>query len=354
MQLSIPVHYNPSIFSSRPFTPANKKREMVKKVFDKSEIIWNYLGKVPLLTRHVLNISIKVCRHFDLACRKSEDKILRVITELKLFSIVGIPFSVRSIKSVSDKIFKSYALGDKEGVALASFSFTIMLMELFDSVTTLINTISTLATHTSIEAISAMGSPLSIGIIGASSISRFIQLIKTHLVFKKFQQQNVFSKALSADTRSLHFFLREKLELSSEDIKASKVFSRAISSLAQEKEIERLKTRKLAILNRSTSPEIMTELTKIYNVVKQEEPLTTEQAHELAVRTQRLQFLFRKKMILDKGHLAANALSVIGVSLFYAPLPPILPFIFLALSTILRLALIIYQKRAQAPALSLC
>jgi hypothetical protein len=336
---------------------ARSGKRFANQAVEKVESIWNYAGKLVMLTRHSLNLSLKVCHRLTLGCRNIDAKVLRVITKLKLFSIVGVPFNLLSIKPLAEKIFKNYALGDKEGAALTGLSLTIIAIDIVDSITTFINAISTLATNSSISILSAMGMPLSFGMVGLGSISRIIQLAKTHAIFKKIQHRGSLDQTLSQSLPALNRFLKENFDVSNLEIDVL-MAGRRLEGLSQEeieavkqKEIEKFKAKKKAVLARSTNPEIVAELEKIYELNQRSSPLTVDQAKELISRVNRLQFFFKKKMTLDIGHLIANSLTLIGLSLFYLPLPPLLPFLFLALSVIVRLAFLAYQDLARSPAL---
>lgn len=336
---------------------ARSGKKFANQAVDKMESAWNYGGKFVMLTRHSLNLSLKVCHRFTLGCRNLDAKVLTVITKLKLFAIVSVPFSLLSIKSLVEKIFKNYALGDKEGAALTGLSLTVMAMDIVDSITTFVNAISTLATSSSISILSAMGLPLSFAIVGLSSISRIIQLAKTHAIFKKIQYRGSIDKTLSQSLPALNQFLKENFDVSNLEInvlmagyRLEGLSKEEIEALKQ-KEIEKFKAKKKAVLARSTNPEIMAELEKIYELNQRSSPLTVDQAKELISRANRLQFFFKQKMTLDVGHLIANAFTLIGLSLFFLPLPPVLPFLFLGLGVIVRLALLAYQDLARPPAL---
>src|SRR5438132_56509 len=85
-------------------------RSLPRRLINHFEHSWSYLGKMALLSRHLLNISIKTCHRFTLSCHGLSEKVTRIITRIKLLSIVGVPFSLVSLQSTAQKIIKSTQL----------------------------------------------------------------------------------------------------------------------------------------------------------------------------------------------------------------------------------------------------
>src|ERR1700733_10555048 len=133
----------------------------LKKFYERADHVWSYLGKIIILTRHLLNAASKSCQLISLLEKNLPGKIRIITTRLKLFSIVSIPFSLISLKSISEKIFKNFLINNKEGVVLSSLSFTIIVIDVFDSTSTFVNTVLDLSNRTPIVSLPALVLPFS-------------------------------------------------------------------------------------------------------------------------------------------------------------------------------------------------
>lgn len=156
----------------------------LKKNYEKADHVWSYLGKITILTRHLLNAASKSCQLISLLGKDLPERIKKTTTRLKLFSIVSIPFSLISLKSISEKIFKNFLINNKEDVVLGSLSFAIIVIDVFDSITTFVNTVLDLSERAPIASLSALGLHFGFAMSGLGTISRIIQVSKTYQVHR--------------------------------------------------------------------------------------------------------------------------------------------------------------------------
>jgi len=341
-------------------SPSKVKRlnDIAHKAFNTSDHVWGYLGKILILTRHLLNVSVRTCHYLTLGCRNLDKRIFDLINRLKLFSIVGIPFTLASIHSTAKKIFKSYQLQDTEGVALNGLSLTMQAGDVVDSTTTFVNASLIAASQTPVALFSAIGMPLAFGMLGLGSISRIIQIAKTHLLQASLKKEVIeenqacSSYNYKGKVKNTKMFLEKRVGVTEQDLQQiakalkeaqNKGLSRQEVEELKQKELLKLKEKKKSDLLRFAPPEAVALFDDLYAQFAKQTSLTEKQTEEMLTKIDKLSSLLDKKMKTDIASLVANLLALVGLCLFFATVPPALPFLFLAVSFILRIAILGYQ-----------
>lgn len=287
---------------------------IAKKVFDSCEHAWSYLGKMVILTRHSLNITVKTCQSIALCCSLNR-RIVMAVARLKLFSIVAVPFSVVSVRSAAQNFFKSFHLRDKEGIAIAGLSLALIATDIVDSLATFTNAALAAISKSPIALLSTWGMPMAFALVGMGATSRTIQLVKTYNLFQEFQK--------AGKSKNFEQFLNVKLAHS---------------------DVKKLKEAKRAALLRATPIEVVQEFEKIAELLKdQGGALTEKEVAALFKSLEKVSKLLRKKMAADAANLMANVLSFIGLTLFLLTVPPVAPFIFLAASMLVKISTLAFQ-----------
>ncbi|MFA6916143.1 MAG: hypothetical protein WC222_07080 [Parachlamydiales bacterium] len=288
----------------------------IKRIYGKADQVWSYLGKIIILTRHLLNAASKSCQLICLLGKDLPERIKKTTTRLKLFSIVSIPFSLISLKSISEKIFKNYLINNKEDVVLGSLSFTIITIDIFDSITTFVNTVLDLSARSPIASLSALGLPFGLAMSGLGTISRIIQIAKTYQV----------SGSVS-DVRIEMFeaFLEKKLGVN--EIQAK------IAAPLTEKTLKAI------------PGEIELQLHKLYDLITKDrtETFTDPQISEISQILDDIQAKLKKKYIIEGLGIFANTLIISALCLFCLGSLSSMPFLLLASSFFTRIFSLTYQ-----------
>jgi len=314
-------------------------KEKLKSIFKKVEHAWSYISRSNALTRNILNASLKSCHRITLGLCRSEEKILSVITKLKLFSIGGALLGITSIPQTAQKILKNARLKDSEGVALATLSMTLLVTDLVDSLVTFTNALLVTLYNTPNVLLSSIGTPAGFGLLGLGSISRMAQLSKTSRLFREITNQNFVRnpKNASSEIEQLRNYLTEKLG-SSNELELKNNDGKDLSIAEINKQIEK---KKLALM-RAAPEEAVNELENLLLILKKNhsEP---PQVEEIAKKLMRICTLLKKKMVIDAGNILANLIGLIALILFLASAPASIPFLLLAGSFALRIGLLGYQ-----------
>jgi hypothetical protein len=154
------------------------------------EHLWSYLGKISLLARSILNAAARSCSIIAMAGSHFPDVVKDITNQLKLLSIVSLPFSVVDIHSAAGKIFAGFLAKDAEGSVLSALSFTIIAADIVDSVATFINAALVLSSANPIALFSAIGLPLGFTMVGLGIISRTIQIAKDSNLYRQAQEKS--------------------------------------------------------------------------------------------------------------------------------------------------------------------
>lgn len=296
--------------------PTIQVKTNLKKIYQKADYTWSYLGKVIILTRHLLNAASKSCQLISLLGNDLPERVKKTTTHLKLFSIVGIPFSLNSLKSTSEKIFKNYQANDKEGVLLSSLSFTIVAIDLFDSTTTFVNTALELSARAPIASLSALGLPLGFAMSGLGTLSRIIQVAKAC---------HVYRSVANVRKEMLEVFLDKQLSINQIQAK--------IAAPLTEKTLKTI------------SGEIELKLRKLHGLINgdKSEPFTDKQKNEISQILDDIQGDMKKKLVIEGMGIFANTLTISALYLFCLGSASSTPFLLLASSFSMRISSLLYQ-----------
>lgn len=315
-----------------------------RSLYQKFEGAWGYCDKSMGVTKHTLNATIRY--------RIEDVRLTKYVTRLKLFSAIGIVVNCFSMRSTAQKVSASFHMRDYEGFGLSVLGLALLVGDSVDLLATFLN--ATVLTFSKIPGtfFATITTPLSFGLIIGGSFTRTIKIIKTHTL-KSTLQREVLSKRHGdmIHEESLRTFLTKRLRVT--DAEKAKMISggRAPSPVAdiaveRERELAAFLACKKSILKRCSSEKVVEELEKL-TVLLESGGLTEEQAREALKTLDRVVALLNKEMIADTGNLVANVISLIGLGLLsLAAGPASLPFIFLAVSSALKLSLLAYQDLA--------
>lgn len=336
----------------------NQLKASGKRAFATCDKISQYLTKTLYFTRGVLNASLRTCYRYSLGGKGLDIKVNSAITHLKVFSIIGIPFSIAAIPDAAKHIYKNVKLRDKEGSALASLSFVLLTADLFDSVSSVINSGLTLASKVPIGILSSIGMPLSFGLVGLGTVVRSIKLAKTQLLYRKLQKEVFVSVDHKNPNdkqiyRALSKFLDKNLGVPEKKMKRLKNLYEKLDKMSEkeiiheieiiQKEFDRLKALSRAKLLRSASPEVVEKFEQIFDIIKQNKAMTPDQTKEILDKLDGIVSKLKKKMAIDVGNLIANAFSLVGLCLLLTVAPAALAFVFFAAAALLRILLLAYH-----------
>ncbi|MBM3191124.1 MAG: hypothetical protein FJZ63_00525 [Chlamydiae bacterium] len=206
---------------------------------------------------------------------------------LKLLSILSVPFAFVDLKKAKEKILANVQAKDAEGVSLSLLSFSLLALDAVDSSMTFVNTSLSLLQSSSLAIFNALVLPFGFALSSLGILSRSLQLIKTHRLYRSILCKNMKSWEGTSER----------------------------------------------VLLRAAPAETLPALLR---VCQQRLPLTTDLQNCLLS-------CLKTKMALDVTHLFSNTLSFGAVALFAAGSSSGVPFLLLALCASLKLLASLYQ-----------
>jgi hypothetical protein len=317
--------------------PLTKKISgIAQRVFMQLDTAWEYVGKSIRLTRNLLNATMRTIRWIYSECKDIEPRIQKVVDRLKLFSIVSVPLTISKIPEQIRKIGKSIQLKDREGVLLSTLSVTVLAVDGFDSLMLFVNAILLKFSYASIGWISAIGTPMTLSVVGIGSISRGIRLIHLLNFLRDIDRKLItLIKNKNLSPEELRSVLNDFLE--------SRLGSAADRSRRKQElksEIEELKE---AVLERNTNAKTVSLLNSLMRLLEANETLSEDHATEILHHIEEIVQSLTHEKIFKTGYLISNMITIIGLILLFVPIFPPLPYILLALSLALQLSLQFYH-----------
>lgn len=348
MTTSILSIHNPTDFFNFPSDTTKEKRTHSRfqiPTYSNGEYIWSYLGKINAIARNLLNASARIHPLLKITGKNYVGVVRNLTTHMKLFSLFTVIFSWNGINSVSKKIFNGLSHRDKEAVLLGTLSFTIITVEIVDSLTTFINNGLTVISANSIAAFSTLGLPIAYLMSGLGIISRTIQIAKTSNLYRHINKEILSNENVNQDL--IKKFLEKKLGIN-EELKF--LLSLPVDQLSntQLKKIEVLKEKNQAAILRSAPKAAVEDLEKLLALIEKnplEETLSKAQLNLIFKTLENVQLELKKKVKNDVLGLVASLISLAATILLTIGSISFWPFLLLALAVSIRLSSVIYQNK---------
>jgi hypothetical protein len=307
------------------------------------EHFWSYGGKVLLITRNVLNAIARSSSAIYLAGVDLPRRIKSIVTPLKLFAIVSVPFTLMDLKSVAQKIFNGFRLKDAEGVALATLSISIILADAFDSVTTFANAAFALILSHPFEIFATAGMPIAAMLNGAGTLSRTIQIAKGCNLYRKLNPEFLEKHKSKAAFKK---YLEKSFGVDKEEIELVKLLSEGHKDKALLDKIEKLREKKKTIILRSIPKDAIEDFQKLFELLdsKSNAAITEQEIANITSNLKNIRQHLQKKVNVDLLGIMANLISISALVLFFLGIMNPLPFLLLAIAFTVRLMALNYQE----------
>ncbi len=279
------------------------------------EHFWSYGGKLMILARNCLQVLAKTF----LSEGSSPCRIKTVVTHLKLFSIVGVPFSLVDLHSSLLKLFNSVILKDGEGITLGSLSVTTISADALDSISTFINSCRAVVSQNPIPFFPTWGIPLGFLMAGSGTVSRTIQIAKSLQLYQKISPRE-FSDIKYLNKDLIYKDLKKRLGI-------EEGISPSLSRKLPKDAIEVLQ--KLLSALENCTDTFFTDL----------------EALEVLTSLKKIRNYLEKKMIVDIVGITANIIVIIALVFFSIGSANASPFLLMVLAFSLRLISLVYQDQ---------
>ncbi len=340
------------LVDNRPFLPdsrwlTNAIGRFETLSYEKCEQLWNYGGKIISLARNVIT-AIATSSFVEGTQIPFRARVLT--TQLKLFQIISVPFTVVSMMSTASKVAKSFFINDQEGFALNSVNLAVLVTDIFDTMAGLVNAALEVSGNNSIKILSNTSLPIGFFLTGTGIITRTMKAAKAITLHSSIDPTSgAFSSSKSKKT------LRAKLERRFGVRKEEKLMRTLIASnQADSKAVPQLQEKRQVKLLRELSSEAMSELENLFALLdpKSEELLTKKERNAIFEGLGKIRNHLQDRLIGDAVSIGSNLVIFASLILFYLQVAGSLPFLLMAAACIIKLEYLIYQESENAAALA--
>jgi len=330
-------------FQKTLHTQDRKTQSVAKVIFDQFRQIWAYVGKLILLTKQVLKIILN-------SCKSCGGKIKPALVRMKIFSFATLPLNAESAVKEGVKVGRSAKLQDYEGAALSSLSIALLAGDAVDSAVTFTEGVLELASLPAVEWMGKVGLPLAFGLSTLGIFTRSYGIWRIQSFQRDFDADPLLKEPYKVENHALiEKTLRQKLEkhlgITAKEMKEieEKSLKEKNPLEAQLRSMKALEARKENILGRVTSSKVASQMKELRQILNAKSLITPQVKSALDLASNIRTTSFRSTMIKAAG-IAANVITLIGLSLFFFTAAPYVPFIFLAVAMVVRIGILIYEE----------
>lgn len=309
------------ISNTTPLSPT--PIEIASKGLNAVETGWNYVGKTMLLSRHILNATIKGCTWFVKRCSCSTSSPLSdAVRRLKLFTIISIPINLQYIPTLAGRVKQNFLWKDAKETVLAVSSLAALLMDTVDTVATFTNAALQTLSLSVPAVVSAVGMPLSYGMLSLGAANRVVRIWDMTKFLK--------------ETRNV------KLNGTPEEVKAElQTFLNAHLPRSADSD-ERRHTE--SNLEKKSNGRALRSLKQL-EALAAKEGFTAQEAQEAAELLAGISRHVCHERKIHAVYLTANAVALTAMAFFTLSIGAVAPYVLLAASTAVRLSAQIYQDK---------
>lgn len=290
---------------------------------------WDYVDRIIGLSSHVMNTVARAGRW--ISCKASKG-LKHTALRLNLLSIVNIPINMTKIPSKIQKIWNSIQWKDREGAVLATFSFTLFIGNMFDTLTTFVNSVLEVLSHQGVGWISTMALPFALTLIGADLIiegKSLYHLLRFHYAFN----HEIIKKS-------------QRMQCSYEELQGLVTpFLEKHLGIDKAGEASLLKTK---ILKRRTTSKIVSQFKDLSTILRAADTQSEIKHKEISTRLKTITKLLQKEEISQNISIISTLISAIAVGLFFNSSAAIVSFSLLTISATIGLATKIYESRSKS------
>ncbi len=299
-----------------------------RPLYDTVEHGWRYIGKINITLRNLLNAAARIPEVIEAAGQNFPVKVKNLTTHMKLAAIVSVPFSLYDLKYAADKIYKSFVFEDCEGVALSSLSFSLIATDMVDSITTFVSAALAIAEYEPLQILSNLSLPLPIALASMGTVNRTIQITKAYRL-NQLVSEILLPQSRNKLPQALKIFIKDQ-----------------ITTTASKLNLGEISEKKKAAILRSAPKEIVDELIKLYEILKNQTSIsfTTQQVERIYKSLDLIQAHLQKKMNIELLNIFANLVILTALWLFSMATVGPLPFILIATGFTTRIIAVAYHE----------
>lgn len=285
---------------------------------------WRYIGKTLLFTRFSLTAGVHSEKIKSFAGPLFAERVKFAAPYLKQGALVSAIFTCGDLTSVPGKLIKAVQVGDLEGIFLSALSGITMSADVIDSLAAWFNASLELRNMDTIPFLSSIGFPLGVTMNVLGTISRTIQVARSHGFYQEIQ---------STPINEINALLENKFGVTDTIFEVK-------SENGKKKTHHILSRDRTEIMERIASPDIVKDLYTFYDNIRSDDFNRMENAIS---SLRGLKAKFRKKIYGDYITLGANMITSSALCFFALGAISAVPFSLLAASMFVRLINEVFQ-----------
>lgn len=302
-----------------------KIRSASRRALNAFEKAWSYIGKSALLTRHVLNTTIKSCAWFINRCGCPDPRFADSVRRLKFLALVSVPLTLKQLPAAIRKIGQNIAWKDGKEIILSSLSAAVLVADAVDSLATFATALLQTLSKQVPAAISAIGMPLSYGMLTVGSVTRIVRIWNT----------TRFARELD------HGMLKPLADHTITPLQAHALISQFVAAQLPKEGREHSE----AVFEKKSNNAALQTMKKMENLIEGE--LTQESIEEAKSLLSDILRQVKRERGFHGAYLAANMVSLTALAFFSFTIGIAAPYALLATGVAMRIGTQIYQDKTR-------
>jgi len=311
-----------------PQIPSKKFRPFqIKPSFNQIKKAWEYARSVMGVCKNIMSTLLQTEKWVS---TKNDILFRKIIYRIGLINIVNLPINISYIPSKVQKIWDQINLKDNEGAVLAGLSFGLFMGNIFNTVTSFINTSIEALSLRRIRWISPMGLPLVVALIGVDIA------IDTKNLYQLFKFRREFDREIIKKTQDQ--------QCSPEELQG--IITPFLEKNLGVNQTSNISLRKENVLERKTTTKVVAQFRELSNLIKENNDLSQDKEEEIYLHLKTIRKLLKTEERLNSISMVSSLVAGVAVSLFLHPPAAIVSHSLLTLASVVGLGLKINKDLA--------
>lgn len=289
------------------------------------EKAWSYVGKSALLTRHLLNTTIKSCAWFINRCGCPDPRYADSVRRLKFLALVSVPLTLKQLPAAIRKIGQNISWKDGKETILSSLSAAVLVADAVDALATFATALLQTLSKQVPAGVSAVGMPLGYGMLAVGSVTRMVRIWDT----------TRFARDL--DCRMLKPLANHTITPLQSHVLISQFVAAQLPKEGREHSV--------AVFEKKSNNAALQTMKKLENLLESE--WTQESIEEAKGLLSDIMKQVKRERGFHGAYLAANMVSLTALAFFSFTIGVAAPYALLATGVAMRIGTQIYQDKTR-------
>lgn len=309
-----------------PVAPQTQRKKNsivhIKPSFNSLKKGWEYTDSTLGLASNLMSIILESCgQTCKWISKKTNRAIQKTVLHLDLLSIINLPGKIVSIPKKIQKVWESFHWKDHEGAILATMSVTLFMGNMFDTLTSLVNTTLEVLSRKTVGWISKIGLPLAISLAGVD------MGLDCTSFYKRFKFRREFNQKV----------IKKIQEMENSSAKLCEIVAPFLNKHIGEDVTDPTSLLKEKVLKRITSKKVFLQFKQLAELLKKNN-LADDKQRDIFMQITTIEKLLKNEERSKTISLISTAIAAIAVCLFLYPPASIVSYSLFAVSATIGLA----------------